>query len=80
MCVPSAGQKLARQLLDPQLLVGDQGLIIGSLGSGHCQLRFSLCRPGRFGDALAARGDQRRLQRFDVVWKRIKTRIHAKIE
>ena len=36
--------KLARQLLDPKLLMGDQGLIIGGLGSGHRKLRFGLCR------------------------------------
>jgi hypothetical protein len=39
-----------------------------------------MCRPDRFGDALTASGDQRRLQRFDVVWKGFKTRIHALIE
>jgi hypothetical protein len=32
--------ELARQLRDPQLLMGNQGLIIGGLGSGHRQLRF----------------------------------------
>jgi hypothetical protein len=64
---------LARQLLDPQLLVGDQGLIIGGLGSRHGQFRFGMCGPGGFGD-------ERRLQRFDVIWKGFTTRIHAKIE
>ncbi len=53
--------ELPRQLLDPQLLVGDQGLIIGGLGSRHCEFRFSVCCPGRFDDTRIARRDQRRL-------------------
>jgi hypothetical protein len=64
---------LARQLLDPQLLVGNQGLIIGGLGSRHCEFRFSVRCPGRFGD-------QRRLERRDVFSKGFTTRIHAQIE
>jgi hypothetical protein len=60
--------------------VGDQCLIIRSLGSGHCEFRFSVCRPGGLGDALTALGDQCHLQRFNVVWKCAMTRIHATIE
>ena len=55
--------ELARQLLDPQLLVSDQGLIIGGLGSGHREFRFGVCGPGRFDDVSVARRSQRRLQR-----------------
>jgi hypothetical protein len=40
----------------------------------------SLPCPGRFGDTLIARRDQRRLERFDVIWKGFTTRIHAQIE
>jgi hypothetical protein len=72
--------ELARQLPDLQLLVSNQGLIIGGLGSGHREFRFRMCCPGRFNDANTARGDQRRLQRFDVVRKGLATRIHALIE
>ena len=72
--------ELARQLLDPQLLVGNQSLIIGGLGSGHRQFRFRVRRPACFGDALTASGDQRRFERFDVVRRCAKTRIHATIE
>ena len=72
--------ELARQLLDPQLLMSDQRLIIGGLGFGNREFRFGVGGPGCFGDAFTALGDQRRLQRRDVVWKGIKTRIHALIE
>ena len=69
--------ELARQLLDPQLLVSYQGLIIGGLGSRHREFRFG----ARAGATSRLRAhDQRRLQRFDVVWKCFKTRIHALIE
>jgi hypothetical protein len=73
MCVRPRAIELARQLPDLQLLVGDQGLIIGSLGSGHRELGFGVRRPVSFGD-------KRRLQCFNVVWKCAKTRIHATIE
>ena len=69
--------ELARQLLDSQLLVGDQGLIVGGLGSGHGEFRFGVYRPGYLDDSLIAGGDQRCLQRFDVIWKGFATRIHA---
>jgi hypothetical protein len=62
------------------LLVGDQGLVIRSLGPGHCEFCFSAYRPGRFDDVLTARRDQRRLQGFDVVRKAFTIRIHALIE
>jgi len=39
-----------------------------------------LCRLGRFDDTFAALGDQRRLQRFNVVWECAKIRIHAATE
>jgi hypothetical protein len=71
---------LAPQLLDLQLLVGDQSLIIGGLGSRHCEFSFSVKRPGRFHNARIARCDECRLQRFDGVWKDFTTRIHAQIE
>jgi hypothetical protein len=41
---------LARQLLDPQLLMSDQSLIICGLGSRHCEFRFGVRCPGQFGD------------------------------
>jgi len=61
---------VARQLLDPQLLVSNQGpdhqrpLALATASSA-----FRMRCPGRFNDANTARGDQRRLQRFDVVRK-----------
>ena len=61
--------ELACQLCDLQSLMGDQGLIIGSLGLGHRQFGFNLRRPGAFGD-------QRRLQRGDVVGEIIGGRRH----
>ena len=48
----------------------DQGLIIGGLGFCHREFCFGVRRAGRFGD-------ERRLQRFDVVRKCAKARIHA---
>jgi hypothetical protein len=72
--------KLARQLLDPELLVGDQGLIIGGFGAGNRKFGFGGNRPRGLGNPLIARNDERRLQRFDVIWKRAKTRIHVRIE
>jgi hypothetical protein len=60
--------------------MSNQRLIIGSLGFGNREFRFSVRRPGRLGDAFTALGDQRRLQYRDVVWKGIKTRIHVLIE
>jgi hypothetical protein len=62
------------------LLVGDQGLIVGGLGSGHGEFRFGVYRPGCLDDSLIAGGDQRCLQRFDVIWKGFMTRIHTPIE
>jgi hypothetical protein len=50
MCVPSAGHTATRQLLDPQVLVGNQGLIIRGLGSGDCELRLGVRSAGGFGD------------------------------
>ena len=47
----------------------DQGLIIGSLGLGHRQLGLDPRRP-------AALGDQRRLQRGNVVGQIIGRRRH----
>jgi hypothetical protein len=69
-----------RQLLDSQLLMGDQGLIVGGLGSGHREFRFGVDRPGCLDDSLIARGNQRCLQRLDVIWKGFTTRIHTPIE
>jgi hypothetical protein len=59
--------------LDPQLLMSDQGLIIGGFGSGHREFRFGVRRASRFGN-------KGRLQCFDVVCKCAKPRIHATIE
>ena len=53
--------ELARQLLDPQLLMSNQGLIIGGLGSGNREFRFGVCCSSCFGDALAALSNERRL-------------------
>ena len=61
--------ELARQLRDLQSLMGDQGLIIGSLGLGHGQFGLDLRRSG-------ALGDQRRLQRGDIVGEVIGGRRH----
>ncbi len=71
---------LARQLLDPQLLVGDQGLIIRGLGPRHREFRFGVSGPRGFDDVPVARRSQRRLQRVEVIWKGFTTRIHALIE
>ena len=60
--------------------MSDQGLIIRSFGSRHCEFRFGVRCPGRFVDAVTACRNQRRLQCFDVVRKCAKARIHAKIE
>ena len=72
--------ELARQLLDLQLQMGDQGLVVGGLGSGHREFCFGVDRPGCLDDSLIARGNQRCLQRFDVIWKGFTTRIHALIK
>ena len=72
--------ELARQLLDPQLLVSYQSLIIRGLGSRHREFRFGVCGPGRFDDVPVARRSQLRLQRRDVIWKGFTTRIHVLIE
>ena len=61
--------ELARQLGDLQPLMRDQGLIIGSLGLGHCQFGLD---PRR---SFTLR-DQRRLQRGDVVGEVIGRRRH----
>ena len=68
--------ELARQLGDLQLLMGDQGFIVGRLGLGYRQFRLDPCRPGRFLDALCALRDQRRLQRSDVVGEVLGRRRH----
>jgi hypothetical protein len=62
------------------LLMSDQGLIIGGSGSGHREFRFGVRRPRCLDDALTALGNERCLQGFDIVRKRIKTRIHAPTE
>jgi hypothetical protein len=61
--------ELARQLGDLQPLMRDQGLIIGSLGLGHCQFGLD---PRR---SFTLR-DQRRLQRGNVVGEVIGRRRH----
>jgi len=53
--------ELARQLGDLQLLMCDQGFVIGGLGLGHRQFRLDPRRPGLPLDALGALGEQRRL-------------------
>ena len=53
--------ELARQLGDLQLLMCDQGLIVGGLGLGDRQFRLDPRRPGLPLDALGALGEQRRL-------------------
>jgi hypothetical protein len=42
-----------------KLLMGDQGLIVGGFGAGDRKFRFGMCCPGRLGDVLIARGDER---------------------
>ena len=69
--------ELARQLLDPQLLMSDQGLIIRGLGLRYRKLRFGARRPGGFSDALITLSDQCRLQRCDIVRNCTAARIHA---
>jgi hypothetical protein len=59
---------LARQLLDPQLMVSAQGLIVGGFGSGYREFRLGVCGPSRLCH-------QRNLQCSDIVWKRVKARI-----
>jgi hypothetical protein len=59
--------ELARQLGDLQALMGDQGLVVGGLGFGHCQFRLDPRRPGRFLEALLALRKECRLQRGDAV-------------
>ena len=54
--------ELARQFLDPQLLMSDQGLIIGGFGSGHREFRFGVRRAGRFGDKGRLQVFRRRLE------------------
>jgi hypothetical protein len=69
--------ELARQLLDLQSLMGDQGLIVGYLGLGNRQFRLDPDRPGRFVDALVALGNQRRFQRIDIVRYGFNGIVHA---
>jgi hypothetical protein len=38
------------QLFDPQLLVANQGLIVGGLGAGNGEVRFGMSGPGSFAD------------------------------
>jgi hypothetical protein len=57
---PDSHIELARQLLNPKLLMSDQGLIIDGSGSGHREFRFGMRRAGCFGGEC-------RLQCFNVV-------------
>ena len=57
---PDSPIELARQLLNPKLLMSDQGLIIDGSGSGHREFRFGMRRAGCFGGEC-------RLQCFNVV-------------
>jgi hypothetical protein len=65
--------ELARQLLDLQSLVGDHGVIVGSLGLGNRQFRLDPCCPG-------ALGKERRLQRSDILQQVFTGGGHAGIE
>ena len=65
--------ELARQFLDLQSLVCDEGLIVGRLGPGHRQFRLDPRRPG-------ALGKQRRAQRINVFRQVFTPRHHAAIE
>jgi hypothetical protein len=69
--------ELARQLGDLQLLMGNQGLIVGALGLGHRQFGLDPGRLGGFLDALCALHDQGRPQRGDVVWEILGRRRHG---
>ena len=60
----------ARQLRDLQLLMGNHGLVVGSLGLGHRQFRFDSGGP-------VTLGGQRRLQRVDIVRQVFEGRGHA---
>jgi hypothetical protein len=64
--------ELAGELLDLQLLVCDQSLVVGGLGSGNREFGLHAPGPGRFSD-------QRCLQRVDVIGE-ITARIHATME
>jgi hypothetical protein len=59
----------------------DQGCIIGRLGSGQSQLGGNVRCSGRLRDVLAVLGNQRRLQRVDVIGqlRRIKRHRRQKI-
>jgi hypothetical protein len=46
--------ELARQFLDLQSLVRDQGFIVGRLGPGHRQFRLDPRRPGALGKQRCA--------------------------
>jgi hypothetical protein len=59
--------KLALELLDHQLLMRDQGCIVGRLGSGLRQLGCNVRRSARLDGAVAALGNQGRLQRVNVI-------------
>ena len=54
------------ELLDLQLQMGDQGLVVGGLGPGPSE--------------LGARGEQRRLERFNVVGKGVEASVHRGME
>jgi len=67
----SLGQvERARQFGDLQSLMCDQGFVVGGLGLGHRQLGFNLRCPGTFGN-------QRRLQRSEVVGEILGRRRHG---
>lgn len=55
----------------------DQGLIVGGLGLGDRQFRLDPRRPGLPLDALGALGEQRRLERGDVVGEVLGRRHHG---
>jgi hypothetical protein len=65
--------KLARQFLDLQSLVRNQGGIVGCLGPGHRQFRLNPRRPGAFGK-------QHRAQRINLVRQVVAGSRHAAIE
>ena len=61
---------LALQLLDLQLEVRDQRLVVGTLGKRNRCYGFRLIGP-------RARGDQRGLQRVNVIGECVQRRCHA---
>ena len=57
------------ELGDLELLVGDQRLVVG--GAGTCRSHFGLEREGPAGGIAptGALGQQRGLERLDIVWQ-----------